>query len=196
VRVGVPATAGGGRPARTWGSAPLSRCAAALIIAGALFAAGCGYHLGGQADVIPKTIKTIAVPAFANGTVRYQIATLLSADVVREFHSRTHYAIVTDPGQADAVLNGTVTSFSVLGGTTTDPVTGRATGSQIILTMQITLTDRHTGKVLFTRSAYEFRERYEIATDLTAYFDESSTAMKRVSRDAARSVVAAILEAF
>jgi hypothetical protein len=167
-----------------------------LIFAAAFLAAGCGYHVGGHASVIPNTVKTIAIPAFANGTVRYQVANLLAADVEREFHSRTKYAIVTDPSHADAVLNGTVTNFAVLGGITTDPVTGRATSSQIILTLQIRLTDTHNGKVLFSKTGYEFRQRYEIATDLTAYFDESSTAIKRVSQDAAKSVVSLILEAF
>jgi outer membrane lipopolysaccharide assembly protein LptE/RlpB len=164
------------------------------LLAAALLA-GCGYHVGGHADLIPKTVKTIAIPAFGNGSVRYQVASLLAADVTRELHARTHYAIVTDPAQADAVLIGSVVNFATLGGTTTDVVTGRATGAQIILTLQLNLTDRHTGKVLFSRTGYEFRERYEIATDLKAYFDESGTALKRVSRDAARSVVTAILEA-
>jgi outer membrane lipopolysaccharide assembly protein LptE/RlpB len=179
------------RSSRILTSAPVL---ASVLLASAL--AACGYHVGGKADLIPKTIKTIAIPAFGNGSVRYQIATLLAADVTREFHSRTHYVIVTDPAQADAVLAGTVTNFATLGGTTTDPTTGRATSSQIILTLRVALTDRHTGKVLFERTAFEFRERDEIATDLKSYFDESGTAMKRVSRDAARSVVTAILEAF
>jgi outer membrane lipopolysaccharide assembly protein LptE/RlpB len=172
--------------------------AVGIALAGALILAGCGYHLGGKADVIPKTVKTIAIPQFGNGTVRYQIATLLSADVVREMHSRTKYQIVTEPSQADAVLTGVVTSFSVLGGTTTDPVTGIATSAQVILTLQVNLTDRHTGKVLFTRSDFQFRERYEIASaaNLKQYFDENGTAMRRVSHDAAQSLVAAILEAF
>jgi outer membrane lipopolysaccharide assembly protein LptE/RlpB len=173
-----------------------ARTPACALLAAALFTPACGYHVGGQADLIPKSIKTIAIPVFGNGAVHYRAAALLTADIVREFHTRTHYVIVTDPSQADAVLLGSVVNFATLGGTTTDPTTNRATSSQIILTMQFTLTDRHTGKVLVTRSAYEFRERYEIATNLTAYFDESSTAVKRVSRDAARSVVTAILEAF
>jgi len=42
----------------------------------------------------------------------------------------------------------------------------------------------------------EFRERYEISVDPAAYFDESGTAMQRVSRDVARSAVSAILEGF
>jgi uncharacterized membrane protein len=173
-----------------------SRWLRAVAFAGALLANGCGYHIGGQADMIPKNIKTIAIPAFNNGTVRYQIASLLSADVVREFHSRTHYKIVTDQSQADAVLVATVVRFDVLGGITTDPTTNRATSSQVILTMQVNLTDRHTGKVLYAKSGWEFRERYEIATNLAEYFDESGPAMKRVSRDAARSLITAILEAF
>jgi len=168
----------------------------ALALGAMVLSAGCGYHLGGQGDLIPKTVKTIAIPSFSNGTVRYQLAPLVTADVVREFHSRTHYAIVTDPAQADAVLQGSLVRFDVLGGTTTDPVTGRATSSGVILTLSFSLTDRKTGKVIYQRSGYEFRGRYEILTDLTAYFDESGPAMKRVSSDAAKAVVSSILEAF
>lgn len=170
----------------------LSIPALALIV----FAAGCGYHLGGQADLVPKDVKIIAIPEFSNGTVQYQVASLLTADVVREFHSRTHYTIVSDPAKADAVLTGGVVRFDALGGITTDPVTGRATSSQVILTLQFTLADRHTGKVIYQRSGYEFRNRYEIATNLQTYFDEGSPAMKRVTQDAAKAVVTSILEAF
>ena len=162
----------------------------------AISIAGCGYHVGGQGDLIPKNVKTIAIPEFTNGTVQYQVAPLITADVVREFHSRTHYTIVTDRDYADAVLTGGVVRFDVLGGITTDPVTNRATSSQIVLNIQFTLTDRKTGKVIYQRSGYEFRERYEISTSLPTYFDESSPAMKRVTRAAAAAVVTSILEAF
>jgi outer membrane lipopolysaccharide assembly protein LptE/RlpB len=166
------------------------------VIASAVLAAGCGYHLGGQGDLIPKDVKTIAIPAFTNATMQYQVATVLTDNVVREFHARTHYTIVTDKTHADAVLTGTVVNFAVLGGITTDPVTSRATSSQIILTVQFSLTDRRTGKVIYQRSGYEFRNRYEISTSLPAYFDESNPAIKRVSEDAARALVTSILEAF
>ena len=167
-----------------------------LALTGMLLASGCGYHIGGQGDLIPKTVKTVAIPEFSNGTVQYQVAPLLTADVVREFHSRTHYVIVTDPAKADAVLTGSVVNFAMLGGITTDPTTNRTTSSQIVLTAQFNLTDRKTGKVIYQRSGYEFRERYEISTNLPTYFDESSPAMKRVTRAAAAAVVTSILEAF
>ena len=66
---------------------------------------------------------------------------------------------------------------------------------QAIVTLQLLLTDK-TGKVLFNRPGMEFRERYEISVDPTTYFDESGTAMERLARDVARSVVSAILENF
>ena len=49
---------------------------------------------------------------------------------------------------------------------------------------------------LWGRAGAEYRERYEIATDPQAYFDESDTALARLSRDVARGVVTAVLENF
>jgi hypothetical protein len=165
-------------------------------IAVALAAAtSCGYHITGHADLMPKNIKTIAIPAFGNVTTRYKLARLLPADITREFLSRTRYAIVADPNQADAVLTGNVINFAVYP-TVSDPSSGRATAAQAVVTLQLTLTNRATGAVVYSRPSFEFRERYEISVDPKAYFDESGTAMERLSRDAARSVVSAILENF
>jgi hypothetical protein len=168
---------------------------APIALALALAASGCGYRIANHADVLPKNVKTIAIPAFGNTTVRNDLARLLPADIAHEFISRTRYAVVADPNQADAVLNGVVANFFAFP-TTSDPVSGRATGAQVIVILNLTLTDRQTGKVLYSRPGAEFRERYEISVDPKAYFDESSTAVQRVSRDVARTVVSGILEAF
>ena len=156
---------------------------------------GCGYHVGGHTNLLPKTIKTIAVPAFANVTPSHRLPVLLAGDVTRELISRTPYAIISDPNAADATLSGVVANF-VSYPTIFDPISGRATGVQAIVVLQITLTDRQTGKVIFSRPTFEYRERYEISTDPQQYFDESGTAIQRLSRDVARSVVTAILENF
>ena len=165
------------------------------VISAAVFLSACGYHVGGHTDLLPKTIKTIAVPAFGNMTPNHRLAVLLGADVTRELISRTRYSIVADPNQADATLTGVVANF-VSYPTIFDPASGRATGVQAIVTLGITLTDRQTGKVIFSRPTAEFRQGYEISTDPQQYFDESGTAIQRLSRDVARSVVSAILENF
>ena len=57
----------------------------------ALLAPGCGYHVSGHADTLPKTIKTIAIPAFSNATIRYRLTERLPAAITREFIGRTRY---------------------------------------------------------------------------------------------------------
>jgi hypothetical protein len=72
---------------------------------------GCGYHTAGHAVQLPENVKTIAVPAFVNDHQHLPHRTMLTASVVREFTTRTHYHILNDPGEAaDATLRGTVLS--------------------------------------------------------------------------------------
>ena len=160
----------------------------AIALAGALVAPGCGYHVGGHGDLMPKTIKTIAIPAFGNVTVRYQLARLLPADITREFISRTHYTIVADPNQADAVLGRHGGQLRLLPHRVRSCLRPRHRRASRGHPASHPDRPRHR-KVLFSRIGAEFRERYEISVDPAAYFDESGTAMERVSRDVARSVV-------
>jgi hypothetical protein len=156
----------------------------------------CGYHVAGTADLVPKSIHTIAIPAFANVTTRYKLTDRLPQAISHEFLARTRYQIVTDPNQADAVLRGTVVnlvSYPIL----FDQSTGRASGLQVNLTMQISLVERASGKVIFSRPNFELHDRYEISvTNTSQYFEESEPAMARLSVTAARNIVSAILENF
>lgn len=161
----------------------------------ALLLVSCGYHVAGTANVLPKTVKTIAVPAFKNGTTRYKISERVTSAVAREFISRTHYKIVAEPDNADAVLSGSVVNYFAYP-TTFDPQTGRAAGVQVIVFLALSLRDRSTNAVLFDRPHMEFRQTYEISVDAATYFDESDVAMDRLSRDVARTVVSAVLENF
>jgi outer membrane lipopolysaccharide assembly protein LptE/RlpB len=166
-----------------------------LVLLAAALLAGCGYHVSGRADLLPKNLKTIAIPSFENLTTRYKLADKLPAALTREFISRTRYSVIAEPGQADAILRGAVMnymSFPVV----SDQATGRATGIQVIVNLQLTLVERQTGNILFQRPGTEFRQRYEIAIDQSAYFEESELALTRLSRDVARDVVSSILEAF
>ncbi|MEO8596622.1 MAG: LptE family protein [Candidatus Solibacter sp.] len=167
------------------------RCWLLLLLAACL--SGCGYHVSGHGDLMPTSVKTIAIPAFGNLTSRYKLARLLPTDIDRELLSRTRYKVVADPEQADAVLNGTLNNFVAY---PTVSAGGRSTTIEAVVTLQITLTDRKTGAVLYSRTAGEFRERYEISIDPKAYFDESGTAIERLSKSVARSVVSGILENF
>jgi hypothetical protein len=63
--------------------------------------------------------------------------------------------------------------------------------------MQISLVERASGKVIFSRPNFELHDRYEISvTNTSQYFEESEPAMARLSVTAARNIVSAILENF
>lgn len=170
--------------------------AGSWLVAGCLALGSCGYHVAGHANLVPKTVHTVAIPAFANSTVRYKLSDLLPEAVSRELVSRTRYQIVIDPTQADAVLSGTVLNY-VAYPTLIDQATGRTSGLQINLRLQVSLVERATGKTIFSRPNFEVHERYELsATNNYQYFDESGAALERLSKDVARDLVTSILDNF
>jgi hypothetical protein len=166
----------------------------------------CGYHVAGKADLVPKDVHTIAIPPFTNASVKYKLTDLLPEAISREFITRTRYKTVNDPTQADAVLNGTVVRY-VAYPTLINQATGRTSGLQIVVVLSVNLTERSTGKVIFSRPYYEAHQRYELSTPTGApgttgsannyqYFDESGAGIQRLSKDVARDLVTSILENF
>lgn len=156
---------------------------------------GCGYRVAGQADLMPKSVRTIAIPAFGNATTRYRLTDRLPQAITREFIARTRYQVVNEPGEADAVLHGSVVNYYAYP-IIFDQTTGRASAIQVMVTMTARLVERSTGKTLFTRPSFEWKQQYEISSDPRAFFDESDIALDRMSRDVARMLVSAILENF
>lgn len=158
-------------------------------------AAGCGYHTGGHAVTLPENVQTIAIPAFANQTQTFKIEQMLTAAVVQEMTTRTHYHIVNESGEAaDATLKGTVLSTSSTP-LTYDSTTGRASSVLVMVSMSVALTERD-GKVLYHNPAYFFREQYQVSSENPSFFEENTPALERLSREFARTLVSNILEGF
>jgi len=166
-----------------------------LAILAGLGLASCGYHVAGKTDLIPQSIHSIAIPPFSNITTRYKLTDQLAQAVSREFISRTKYQIVTDPNKADAILQGAVINY-VAYPTIFDQQTGRASGFQINLTLQVKFTERTTGKILYSRPNFEMHQRYELSIGALTFFDESDAGLARLSKDVARDLVSSILENF
>ena len=154
----------------------------------------CGYHVAGHSDLLPKTIATVAVPAFNNPTTRYKVTDWLAEAVAKEFLSTTRYRVV-QADRADMILKGSVlgyTSSAVL----FNPQTSLATVVEVHLILQLSLVERSTNKVLFTRPRLEVIDDYEIPQQETQYFDESDSALQRVSQRVARQIVSSIVNNF
>ena len=157
--------------------------------------ASCGYHAGGKADLVPKSVQTISIPAFTTLSTRYKLVDVLPQQIGREFIARTRFRIVNDPSEADAVLNGSINTVQA-GVSVVDPTTSKATAVTVTVFMTITLRERTTGRVLYSRANFAAREVYNVAVDPHQFFDESGPAFDRLSRDVAHDVVSAIVEAF
>ena len=155
----------------------------------------CGYHTAGHAVTLPESVKTLAIPAFVNQSQTYRIEQTLTAAVVHEFTTRTHYQILNQASDAaDATLHGTVltTSTSPL---TYDSKTGRAESILVVVSVRVSLVDRQ-GKILFQNPSYVFREQYQVSQEPSSFFEEDSPAMGRLSRDFAHTLVSSVLEGF
>ena len=174
----------------------------------------CGYHVGGKADLVPKSIQTIAIPAFANASIRYKLTDELPRDIAREFLARTRFKIENDANLADAVLNGTVNSVATFP-TIYDPISGKATSVQVIVQMSITLVERATGRVLYSNPSLQAKQNFDIAASTIVspgqvsngtsvndqisahgFFDESGPAYDRLGRDVAQQVVSSVVDNF
>jgi len=164
-------------------------------LAVALLNCACGYHVAGRADLLPRDLHVIAVPAFENLTTRHRLTQALPAAIARELIRRTRYQVVAEPEQADAILYGAVVNYFAYP-TVFDPKTGRAAGVQMVVVLDVRLVERKTGRMLYQRSGWTVQERYEISADQAAYIEESDAALERLSREVARAVVSGILENF
>lgn len=192
---------------RTWRGGGVFGAALRLDLAGrllaavagwgalALFTGNCGYRVAGKADLLPRDIRTIAIPAFGNVTTRPTLSQTLPGALTREFLRRTRYRVIDEPNEADAILFGTVVNYYSYP-TIFDSGTGRAAGMQIMVVLDLRLVRKGSGEVLYQNSSLTIQDRYEISADQEAYFEESDTALRRLSNEVARIVVSTILENF
>lgn len=157
--------------------------------------ASCGYHVGGKADLVPKSINSIAIPTFASLTTKYRLVDILPEQISREFRSRTRFRIDPDPSTADAILKGTINNV-LIAPAIIDPPTGKPTSIRVVVLLTVQLVQRSTGTVLYARPNWSVHEEYANASDPHQFFDESGPAYERLCRDVSRDLVSSIVENF
>jgi TolB-like protein len=170
---------------------------AAILLAVSIVATltHCGYRLAGTGtgSVIPEHVKVLVVLPFENRTTRPEIEQRVTEEVARELSKRGRYEVITDRGEADAMLEGAITSYR------TSPVEfgdeSRASRVEAVVTMQAALRDMQSDDVLWTQNGVVFREQFDV-DDTENFFDEESIALDRIARRAAGALVTSILEGF
>lgn len=173
----------------------MGRGIAAFLLGCLAALGGCGYHTVGAAAHLPQTVRTLAVPVFKNDTQSYHTEVLFTQAVIKELSSRTPYRLIAGRSpDADATLDGTITSFRVTP-LTYNSKTGQSSSFLITIRANVKVVDRK-GRVLYQNPTYLFRQQYETTQDLVTFIQEDGPAEQRLARDFAQSVVSDMLESF
>ncbi|HEX7137579.1 MAG TPA: LptE family protein [Vicinamibacterales bacterium] len=165
-----------------------------------LCGAGCGYSLAGRGSFLPSYIRTIGVPQFVNRSTVFNLETMLTQKVRAEFIGRGRYQVLPQNTGVDAVLSGEVTAVTITP-SSFNPQTQLATRYAVTMIAKIELRDLRENKVLWENPGLFFRQDYEATTgrsvtDPSAFFQQDTNALERMSGEFARTIVSAILEAF
>ena len=164
-----------------------------LILLGLLFLSSCGYHLRGKETNLPSEIQSLAIPIFGNRTVQTGIETAVTQALADKFISARRLPVTTQ-SSADALLTGTVQSF------TTSPVavtssTQVSTEYRATVTVEFTFKGQKDGKVLFREEMSEWRN-YPVVSDLNATEQNKIAAIQQISVLLAERIYEVILGNF
>lgn len=176
-------------------STPARRVAVGLAGLVALASFGCGYHLTSKGSNLPAHVKSIGVPPFRNQTSRPELGQRITENVIAELVARGRYDVSSETRGVDAVLTGTVLSW------TARPVQlaegeGDAERVSVTLEASVLFDDRVLQRVTWKQDKYRFTSEYEVIGDPEEYFDTELEAVEEVAEDFARAVVSAVLQGF
>ena len=168
----------------------------ALSVAVAM--SGCGYALVGRGNALPEHIKRIGVPSFTNLSETPELDRILTEAVRQELLSKGRYTVVPDSTGVDAVLTATVRPVTHGVAALTD--SRQAQRYLITVSATVEFKDLRDNKVLWSNGNMRVSDDYELPSGATdspaAVFSQDQNAMARLAKSFARSLVAAMLEAF
>jgi outer membrane lipopolysaccharide assembly protein LptE/RlpB len=167
---------------------------ALVLLQSVLVLGGCGYGLVGRSSSLPDDIENIYVEPLTNRTTRTQVDVLLTQAISDEFVKRRRFNLVSERGQADALLTGVVTAFSERPVTFGSQGRGREYEIQIIADMAFARPGSE--EPIWFRSGYRFRETYEIDVSAADYFDRADLAISEVAQQFAEVIIIDLLEGF
>ena len=83
-----------------------------VLVIYCLFFSGCGYHLVGTGNALPKHIKTIHIPVFENTSSQPEIHRQLTSFVLQSFISDGRLKIV-NKDEADLIVDATLSYYNL-----------------------------------------------------------------------------------
>ncbi len=169
----------------------------ALAAAVSALASGCGYALQGRGVTTDPSVKRIGVPLFRDRSGKPGLDARVTQAVMEELLKRGRFTVVRESTNVDAVVDGEIVAWNVL------PVnfsteSGQTQASRYAITLTASVVYRKIGQKepLWSNEAFSHRDEYDMGDNAQSYFDREEQSIERLSAAFARSLVAAMLEAF
>lgn len=171
-----------------------------VVAVAGLLLSGCGYALVGRGVTTDPSIKRIGVPQFKDLTGKPLLDQKVTQKVVEELLKRGRFDVVTEEAGVDAVVEGEITSYTVtpVGFSDAGAVAGgqtQATRYLIRLTARVKYTKVGEKEPIWINDSFSFSDEYDVG-DAATFFDREEQSIDRLVASFARSLVAAMLEAF
>lgn len=169
----------------------------AVLLVAATSLAGCGYALVGKGITSDPSIKRIGVPLFKDRTGTLHLDQKITLKVIEELQKRGRFTVVQEETGVDAIVDGDITGYFV------NPISftgtpGQTQGSRYAVNVTARVVYRKVGQKdpIWANEGFSFRDEYDIGDNATSYFDREALSVDRIAIGFARSLVAAMLEAF
>jgi hypothetical protein len=169
-----------------------------MLLALAVPVAGCGYALVGKGVTTDASIRKIGVPMFRDATGKAGLDQKVTQKVIEELLKRGRFDVVQEGSEVDAVVDGELLSYVSVPIGFSDEGGARAQPNRYSVTLTARIRYAKPGETesLWESEAFAARDEYDVSDDPSSYFHEEEQALERLSSQFARSLVAAMLEAF
>jgi lipopolysaccharide assembly LptE-like protein len=163
-------------------------------------ASSCGYGLVGRGVVSDPTIKRVGVPLFRDVSGKPGLDQKITQKVIEELLRRGRFQVVQTASGVDAVLDGefSYASHPVGYASTSEAEASRTQAAryQNTVTAKIRYTKTGSTDPIWANDNFTYHDEYALPADPSLLVDQESQALDRLATGFARSLVAAILEAF
>lgn len=179
------------------GGTRASRLGSLALALGVVACSACGYGLVGRGGGLDPSIRKIGVPLFRDATGRTSLDQKITQKVVEELLKRGKVDIVQTTEGVDAIVDGEIVSYQVQPvGFSGGAESTTASRYSITLTARVKYFKPGEAQPIWQNDAFVFRDEYDLGSDPSTFFDREDQGVERLAQAFARSLVAAMLEAF
>jgi hypothetical protein len=158
---------------------------------------GCGYALVGKGITTDPSIKRIGVPIFKDRTGKAGLDQKLTNILIAELLKRGRFDVVPQTEGVDATVVGEILTYNTAPiGFSTDANTTQASRFAVTVSVKIVYQKVGATDPIWASDNFSAREEVEFSDDSGSFFDKEQQTWDRLGEIFARSLVAAMLEAF